>query len=269
MFSGGVASWAAAKRVAARYGTENLTLLFSDTLGEDEDLYRFLTEAAANVGGDLVILTEGRTIWQVFRDERFLGNSRVDPCSKILKRQILDKWLEDNCDPEDTMIAMGFDWSESHRMDRMKGHDEKWLRWAPLLSQPYLDKPRLLAFCRAEGLLPPRLYDMGFQHNNCGGGCVKAGQAAFLHLLKVMPHRFAVWESEEQAMRDFLGRQDVAILTDRSHKERRPLTLRELRETFQSGNAGQMSMLDMEDWGSCGCFQVEEEQAPAGEEVTP
>ena len=49
MFSGGAGSWAAAKRVAERHGTADLTLLFTDTLMEDEDLYRFLHEAAAAV----------------------------------------------------------------------------------------------------------------------------------------------------------------------------------------------------------------------------
>lgn len=31
MYSSGVGSWAAAKRVAEKYGTDNLTLLFADT----------------------------------------------------------------------------------------------------------------------------------------------------------------------------------------------------------------------------------------------
>ena len=37
-FSGGVGSWAAAKRVAQREDVDQLTLLFADTLIEDEDL---------------------------------------------------------------------------------------------------------------------------------------------------------------------------------------------------------------------------------------
>lgn len=37
MFSGGIGSWAAAKRVAAEHGTADLTLLFTDTLIEDAD----------------------------------------------------------------------------------------------------------------------------------------------------------------------------------------------------------------------------------------
>lgn len=50
-FSGGMMSWAAAKRAVERYGAENVTLAFTDTLIEDADLYRFIVQAAANVLG--------------------------------------------------------------------------------------------------------------------------------------------------------------------------------------------------------------------------
>lgn len=45
-YSGGLMSWAAGKRAVAKYGAENTTLLFTDTLIEDADLYRFLEEGA-------------------------------------------------------------------------------------------------------------------------------------------------------------------------------------------------------------------------------
>jgi len=50
-YSGGAGSWAAAMRVAEQHGTDGLTLLFEDTLIEDQDTYRFLIEAAAVVYG--------------------------------------------------------------------------------------------------------------------------------------------------------------------------------------------------------------------------
>ena len=75
MFSGGLGSWVTAKRVAEQHGTDDLFLVFADVkghnpsphAGEDEDTYRFIREAAANVGGTLVTLNEGRDIWQVFK----------------------------------------------------------------------------------------------------------------------------------------------------------------------------------------------------------
>ena len=47
-YSGGLGSFATALRVIEKYGTDNLTLLFTDTLIEDYDLYRFIIETAGH-----------------------------------------------------------------------------------------------------------------------------------------------------------------------------------------------------------------------------
>lgn len=248
MFSGGLGSWAAARRVAATHGTERLTLLFTDTLVEDPDLYRFLKEAASNIGGELVRLQEGRTIWEVFRDERFLGNHRVDPCSKILKRELADRWLKENRDPSTTVVYVGIDWSESHRYERLRERRKPWIYEAPLCDAPYLTKTDILRDLASTGIRPPRLYGLGFSHNNCGGGCVKAGIGHFAHLYKTLPDVFAVWEREEDALRQYLGG-NVSILTDRTGGERKPLPLSALRQRLDRG--GQVDMFEI---GGCGCF---------------
>ena len=113
---------------------------------------------------------------------------------------------------------------------------------------PYLSKKQMIESLRARGIEPPRLYAMGFPHNNCGGACVKAGQGHFAHLLKMLPDRYAEWEQEEQAMRDHLKRDDVAILRDRTGGKSKPLTLKVFRERVQSGQ-----FVDKHEWGGCGC----------------
>lgn len=251
MFSGGIGSWAAAKRVAEQYGTSDLTLLFTDTMMEDEDLYRFLDDAAARLGVPVTRIAEGRTPWQVFFDERFLGNSSFDPCSKILKRQTADRWFRDNCDPLDTRIYVGIDWSESHRFtslrDRRAGAG--WTYEAPLCEPPLKMKLQMLDELRADGIRPPRLYAMGFAHNNCGGFCIKAGQGHFALLLQHMPERYRHHEQQEQAIRAYLDK-DVSILTDRSGDgKKKALTLRRFRERVEAGFE-----FDKFDIGGCGCF---------------
>lgn len=104
MFSGGAGSWATGKRVVERHGSKDVTLLYTDTRMEHPDLYRFLIEGAGDIGAPLLILADGRDPWQVFFDVRYLGNTRKDPCSKILKRDLANKWLKDNCNPADTII---------------------------------------------------------------------------------------------------------------------------------------------------------------------
>jgi hypothetical protein len=249
MFSGGAGSWAAAKRVAERHGTDDLVLLFADTLIEDEDLYRFIDEAARDVGAELVKVAEGRTPWQVFHDERFLGNTRVDPCSRVLKRDLLRRWLEEHRDPADTIVYLGIDWTEAHRMTRAAGHWAPWRALAPLCDEPYLDKADHLAELEARGIRPPRLYRLGFPHNNCGGFCIKAGQAHFELLLRTMPDRYAEHEAAELDLRDYLDA-DVAILRDRTGGHTTPLTLRDFRERLEA----QPALFDDAEFGGCGCF---------------
>ena len=41
-FSGGMGSFAEAKSCVDKFGKENVSLLFADTLGEAPDLYRFI-----------------------------------------------------------------------------------------------------------------------------------------------------------------------------------------------------------------------------------
>lgn len=254
MFSGGIGSWMCAKRVVAKHGTDNLVLLFMDTLMEDEDLYRFIDQAAANVGVPLTVVTEGRTPWQVFFDVRFLGNSRVDPCSRILKRQLADKWLRENCEPADTIVYVGIDWSEVNRYTKLqKLHSQQgWRYEAPLCDPPYLDKGQMLIQLEiVEGIKAPRLYAMDFSHNNCGGFCIKAGQGHFANLLRHLPERYAFHETKEQDIRLLLG--NVSIMSDRrGDNEKKPFTLRDLRLRIEAG-----AKIDHEEIGGCGCFTEE------------
>lgn len=257
MFSGGLGSWLTAKRVAAEYGTDDLVLLFADVkgdgnnphVGEDEDTYRFIREAAADVSAELVTVADGRDIWQVFHDDRFLGNSRLANCSKFLKQKPCREWLEANRDPADTIVYVGIDWTEVHRLPAIEAGWAPYPVHAPLTEPPYLDKADMIAVCEAAGIEVPRLYRAGFPHNNCGGFCVRAGQAQMELLLREHPERYAFHEGQEQVLRDYLDK-DVAVLSDRTGGTRTPLTLRDFRERIED----QPDLFDPLDFGGCGCF---------------
>lgn len=250
MFSGGVGSWAAAKRAKERFDT--ITLLFTDTLIEDPDLYRFLDEAAADVGAPLVKVADGRTPWQVFHDVRMLGNSRIAPCSRVLKQEPARRWVEENA--PGAAIVLGLDWTEEHRLAPAQRGWAPHLVVAPLTERPYLAKSELLAKLDAAGIARPSLYQEGFLHNNCGGGCVRAGMGQFRHLYRARPETYAEWEAGEAEMRGYL-QANVSILRDRTGGMTRPLTLRELRNRLDA----EPSLFTDAEWGGCGCFVDEEE----------
>ena len=250
MFSGGAGSWATAKRVAERHGTDGLVLLFADTLVEDADLYRFLRESAENVGGRLVTVADGRTPFEVFRDDRFLGNARLANCSKFLKQKPCREWLETNCDPETTTLYVGIDWSETHRVPAIVKGWAPYRVECPLTERPYLDKRAVLAWLVAEGVAPPVGYAEGFGHNNClAQGCVRGGQAYWANMLRTRRDAYLETEAQELDLRDFLDA-DVAMLRDRTGGTVTPITLREFRERQESAPG----LFDADEWGDCGCF---------------
>jgi hypothetical protein len=253
MFSGGAGSWGAGKRLRETVSAEDVVLLFADTLIEDASLYPFMDAAARNIGVPLTKIADGRTPWQLFRDVRFLGNTRIDPCSRVLKRDLLRAWLENHCDPHDTTVVYGIDWSESHRLDGPPGKPgirermQPWTVDAPMCRAPLLTKCAILEWAKQEGLQLPRLYELGFPHNNCGGGCVKAGQAHFAHLYKLLPDVFATWEREERETMLAID-SDKTILRDRRGGTTKPMTLTQLRQRIEAGE----DFSDAE-WGGCGC----------------
>ena len=247
MFSSGISSWAAAKRYAEEKGTPGMVLLFADTGIEDEDNYRFLHEAAANIGAPLEIITDGRTPWEVFEDERMIGNARFDPCSKHLKRKLLDRWRDANCRP-DADIILGIAWDEEHRIRRVRERCAPWNYIAPLCEKPWLSKRDCLAWAKREGIEPPRMYEMGFAHANCGGFCVKAGQATFRQLLRHFPERYREHEEREAALMEKLGG-PWGVMRDRRGGEAKPMTMRQFRERIEANENDH----DQFDFGGCGC----------------
>lgn len=247
MFLGGVGSWAAAKRVVERHGKDGVALLFADTLYEDSDLYRFIDEAADNVGVPLFRVCDGRTPWEVFHDVRFLGNSRVDPCSKHLKRDIMDRWRNEHCDPATTTIHLGIDWSEKHRLTRVQSRVAPWKYEAPMCDRPCLTKAGMIHWLESEGVRP-RLYALGFPHNNCGGFCIKAGQSQFRLLLGRLPEVYAENERQEELIRETLG--DVSVMRSRVGGDTSTLTMKVFRERIEREPN---LFADDSDWGGCGC----------------
>lgn len=249
LFSGGKGSLCASKRVAERHGTDDLILLFTDTRSEDVDTYRYLREGAAAVGGELVWLDQGKDVWDVFFEEGMMGSTRADPCSRILKREPARRWIEGNCDPADTTVYVGIDWSEAHRFRRMERYWAPYRVEAPMTEAPYMTSADMVAWAEAMGVRNQRLYELGARHANCGGACVKGGHAAWAWTLRNLPEVYERWEANEKRFREWKGK-DVSILRNRRQGMKTTLPLTEFRKRMES-----QEPIDEMDWGSCACVE--------------
>lgn len=257
MWSGGAASFNAAVRTCAKYGRENVTLLFTDVGQEDETTYQAVQDAPGCLGGvDLEWICEGRSVWELFFDEGIMGKPGAGLCSRILKRETARRWVDHHY-PETTsaQIVIGLTWEEMHRLEGARRQWEPYAVWFPMTEEPWFTKRQMIDRMRVYGVTVPELYSVGgFEHANCGGACIKQGHAGWRRLLEVYPDRFGQIEQNEQAFR-FLTGKDVSILRDRRGGPVKPYTLRQLREDVQAGR--QVSMF--EGGAGCGCFSDEED----------
>jgi len=287
-YSGGVGSFAAAKYCVDTYGKDRVSLLFCDTKSEDEDLYRFLDDTEKFLGIPIIKIEDGRDVWEVFKDVRMIGNSQMDPCSRILKRELADKYISEHFIPEETSLVFGIDWSEYHRAKSIIARWDPYHCYFPLYEDyKGFDKNKFMYEMQTEMGIPiPSLYNHGFAHNNCGGFCIKAGKAHFLNLLDKIPERYRYHEEKELAMRNYLGKpytilreaQEIQLVNEGSRikflcpdKKRYVnekdltvdkslvkrvqlttyLTLRELRERAEEIRQTEEGQTD---FGGCACF---------------
>ena len=215
--SGGTASAVAADRVLKRYGEENTTLWFADTSWEDEDLYRFLEDLESHWGLTIVRYTDGRTPLEVAEKQNIIPNQKIAPCSQVLKTRPFKAYIKDL--PKPLTVHLGLDFTEMHRATRPKLEYEKLSGVTvdlPLLWEPVAKPPHRYTV-EEWGIETPRLYKLGFPHNNCGGRCVRQGIKEWLRLKHTFPDRFtevADWEQEQRAKGG--ARADYAIARDQS-----------------------------------------------------
>lgn len=248
LYSGGLGSFAAAYTIKQAYPDKKILLYFNDTLIEDPDLYRFLVQSAYSLDLPLLEDSDGRSVFEVFRDGKFMANTRIDTCSRILKRERSRAFI--NSLPNKPKVVVGIDWTEIHRYERAKP------LWMPFelvapLADSLVDKNELVArLLKLYNIELPRLYKLGFSHNNCGGFCVKAGLGHFKNLLEKDRESYIRFELEELMTYEYIGAK-YPFLRKTVKGVTKYITLQEYRLMLEKGLS-----LDFEescDIGGCGC----------------
>jgi len=209
-----------------KHGKENVLLYFNDTKWEHADLYRFLNDIQAFLDKEIYIDADGRTPEQVFFDEHFLGCNRVPVCSRVLKAERLQKFYKDG----DNLI-FGIGLEEYNRMHRIIAvYQNIYVKTGkfctlefPLIKQE-IPRHKIDDWFKQTGIKMPELYKLGFEHNNCSGGCVRQGKKQWRKLLKTMPDIYQQREDLESSFRKQFGQ--GSFLKD--------ITLEQLRETEES-----------------------------------
>lgn len=252
--------------VASHYPRQEIDFVMARLPNEDADVWR-LCEAIEDITGiAITYIGDGRDPWDVFHEVKYLGNSRVDPCSDRLKRKVVREYITSRYAPGEAIIYTGIGAAEidRHLAIKRRWGEAGYATAFPLLDYPQFTRQWQMQFCQNMVGFVPLLYRLGFDHNNCGGGCIKAGQAQWARLLwysrqgVLKTHEgvptFDWWRDNETAFREQHG--DYTILRDWQDGGRaqfRGLTLAEFERRMDQrwggylpGFAGLMSGFDFE-----------------------
>lgn len=285
MFSGGLSSACVLWYIHQKYPAKTIAL-FTDTLIEDDDLYRFNLEIIQrlykpelkeiifnnlNIPDYSVIekrkkyleylrlkhtkfisefkwLSLQQTPFDIFQKEKLMGNSLFDPCSKILKRSLALKYIKLNYRPNNVRIYIGFDHDEPNRINKSKNYWQPYRVDFPLAVFPYIYE-EFTQWLVQNNIEIPQLYKKGFSHNNCGGFCVKAGQKQFFELHENYPERY-----EQFSQMELQTYQKIGTIHPFIKKQKKNvieyLTMKQFKEKYMQQN----DTIDNSDDHSCSCF---------------
>jgi len=98
---------------------------------------------------------------------------------------------------------LGLGKHEEHREDRINlvyldiGNKRK--AWADLhfpLIENRTTRQQVDYWLHSTGICEPEIYRLGFEHNNCSGGCVRAGKKQWKKLYDLLPEVYADREKD-------------------------------------------------------------------------
>jgi hypothetical protein len=210
-FSCGAASAVATKLTVgnAKRGLGEVHIINAFIKEEHPDNRRFLADCERWFGQSITVLRDekyGASIIEVFRRKRYTRGRYGAPCSKVLKREVLDRWAR----PDDVPV-LGFTVEESDRYQDFLEHHPTAI--APLIASG-LSKSDCLAMIERAGIELPAMYRLGYTNSNCIG-CVKGGEGYWNKIRRDFPMQF-----EEMArVTEEIG-PDSYLFRDRSTNER-------------------------------------------------
>lgn len=155
-FSCGAASAVATKLALAEYGsTHDVQIINAFLANEESDNRRFAQDCETWFGQPITVLRDekyGADAHEVFRRKRYMKGRTGTPCTKILKRRLLDSWKQ----PGDAMV-FGYTAEEADRLEDFRERNPDRPVIVPLIDRS-LGKDDCKAILLRAGIELPLMY---------------------------------------------------------------------------------------------------------------
>lgn len=221
-WSGGVTSAVTCKLMINMLGHKNVRVIFIDTRNEDDDTYRFKADCEKWYGCKIetIASSEFLNIEDVLYKYLSLNVATGAICSTKLKRDVREQWQKENIWDSQ---GFGFDLKEAKRALSMSLNYPQVKAIYPLMYYGLLKKD-CAKIVQDAGIELPRMYQLGFQNNNCfKTGCVQGGIGYWQLMKELFPDKFYAMAKREHELTNLKG-QSVTICKDQS------------KEAISSGN---------------------------------
>jgi hypothetical protein len=168
---------------------------------EDADNRRFLSDVERWLGVRVVVLRDdkyGASVVEVWKRRRFIASSFGAPCSKALKRDVLNAYWQ----PGDVdVFGYTADLRDTERFDRyIDANGSPRRAWAPLI-EAGITKDDCFKIITDAGLALPRMYTKwGYSNANCPK-CPRGGMGYWNRIRATHPENF----EEVASIQDVLG----------------------------------------------------------------
>lgn len=196
-FSCGAASAVATKLVLASERPARDVLIVNAFIREEHpDNRRFLADCERWFEHPITVLQNEKydaSTLEVWRRKRYIKGMFGAPCSKELKRDLLNTISQ----PGDVDV-LGYTVEERDRFDAFLDANPDRKAICPLIDR-YLTKSDCLAIIERAGLVLPEMYRLGFDNANCIG-CPKGGMNYWQAIREKFPERFAEIRTIQEAI---------------------------------------------------------------------
>lgn len=155
---------------------------------QHEDTLRFLHDCEKWIGKEIEILQSPyKTVDNVIQQFRYINGVAGARCTQILKKRVREEWELKNMDKQISYV-WGYDLDEQNRIDRIVERYPNFTHLFPLVEHN-LKKQDAHAILARHEIKRPKMYDLGYQNNNCIG-CVKGGMGYWNRIRKDFPDVF-------------------------------------------------------------------------------
>jgi len=192
-FSCGASSAVLAKIASQIY--DNILIVYCDTGGEHESNKKFLKDIEKWIGQPIQIVKNPKYIdhFDVFRKVKYISGVQGAACAKRLKIDMKKHFSE----PDDIHL-FGYTIEEVKRAENFDARHSELTEW--LLINEGITKPDCLGLLWRAGIELPKMYDLGYNHNNCIG-CCKGGAGYWNKIRKDFPHHFETMAQIERELK--------------------------------------------------------------------